>query len=63
MIGVRIASVKQEVDIDALTHCGQVMAYADIDLGIYADIDLSLHWLRQWLVTWWLQAITQTNVD
>ena len=39
------------------------MAYADIDIGIYADIDLSLHWLRQWLVTWWLQAITQTNVD
>ena len=55
IIVIRIASVKQEVDIDAVTLCGRVMAYVDIDLG--------LHWLRQWFVAWWHQAITWTNVD
>ena len=30
MIVIRIASVKQEVDIDALTLCGRVMAYVFI---------------------------------
>ena len=36
-------------------HCGQVMAYGNIHLG--------QHWLRLWLVAWWHQAITWTNVD
>ena len=30
---------------------------------LYGDIDLGQHWLRQWLVAWWHQAITWTNVD
>ena len=38
-----------------LPHCGLVMPYGDMDLG--------QHWLRQWLVAWWHQAITWTNVD
>ena len=29
----------------------------------YGGIDLGQHWLRQWLVAWWHQAITWTNVD
>ena len=29
----------------------------------YDDIGLGQHWLRQWLVAWWHQAITCTNVD
>ena len=29
----------------------------------YDDIDLSQHWVRQWLVAWWDQAITWTNVN
>ena len=29
----------------------------------YGDIDLGQHWLRKWLVAWWHQAITWTNVD
>ena len=29
----------------------------------YGDRDLGQHWLRQWLVAWWHQAITWTNVD
>ena len=32
-----------------LTHCGQVTP--------------SQHWLRYWLVAWWHQSITWTNVD
>ena len=38
-----------------LIHSGLVMPYGDKDLGN--------HWLRYWLVAWWLQAITRTNVD
>ena len=37
----------------AVIHCGQVMPYSNIDRG--------QHWLRQWLVAWWHQAITWTN--
>ena len=29
----------------------------------YGDIGLGQHWLRWWLVAWWHQAITWTNVD
>ena len=29
----------------------------------YGDKDLGQHLLRQWLVAWWHQAITWTNVD
>ena len=29
----------------------------------YGDVDLGQLWLRQWLVAWWHQAITWTNVD
>ena len=29
----------------------------------YGDINLVQHWLRQWIVSWWHQAITWTNVD
>ena len=39
----------------ALTHCGLVTPYDDINLG--------QHWLRQWLVARRHQAITRTNVD
>ena len=38
-----------------LTHWGLVMPYGYRDLG--------QHWLRWWLVAWWHQAITWTNVD
>ena len=38
-----------------LTHCGLVMPYGNIDLG--------QHQFRWWLVVWWRQAITWTNVD
>ena len=38
-----------------LTHCGLVTPYGDTDLGQL--------WLRYWLVAWWHQAITWTNVD
>ena len=43
--------------VTILTHCGlmSMMPYGDIELG--------QHWLRQWLVAWWHQAITWTNVD
>ena len=30
---------------------------------IYGVIDLGQHWFRWWLVAWWCQAITWTNVD
>ena len=33
------------------THCGPVTPYVD------------QHWLRYWLVAWWHQAITWTDVD
>ena len=39
----------------SLTHCGLVTPYDDRDLG--------QHWFRKWLVAWWHQAITWTNVD
>ena len=39
----------------ALTHCGLVTSYGDIDLRQL--------WHRQWLVAWRHQAITWTNVD
>ena len=38
-----------------LIHCGLVMSYG--------DIDLDWHWYRWWLVAWWHQAITWSNVD
>ena len=38
-----------------LTHHGLVKPHGNIDRG--------QHWLRQWLVAWWHQAITWTNVD
>ena len=38
-----------------LTHCGLVMPYG--------NIELDQHWLRQWLVAWWHQDITWTNVN
>ena len=28
----------------------------------YGNINLDQHWLRQWLVAWWHQTITWTNV-
>ena len=37
------------------THWGLVTPYGNTDLG--------QHWLRYWLVAWWQQAITWTNVD
>ena len=37
------------------THWGLVTPYGNRDLG--------QHWPRQWLVAWWHQAITWTNVD
>ena len=39
----------------ALTQCGLMTPYG--------DINLSQLWLRQWLVAWQHQAITWTNVD
>ena len=39
----------------SFTHCGLVTPYDDMELG--------QHWLRYWLVAWWHQAITRTNVD
>ena len=41
-------------DRTALTRCGLVMSYGDIDQG--------QHCFRQWLVTWQHQANTWTNV-
>ena len=40
----------------SLTHCGRVMPYS--------DTDLDQHWLKylKWLVAWWHQAITWTNL-
>ena len=38
-----------------LAHSGLVMPYSDINLG--------QHRLQKWLVAWWHQAITWTNVD
>ena len=38
-----------------LTYCGLVMPY-----GI---VDLDQHWFSSWIVAWWHQAITSTNVD
>ena len=38
-----------------LTHCGLVTPYG--------NINLCQHRLRLWLVAWWHQAITWTNVD
>ena len=39
---------------ECLTHCGLVTPY-----GVRY---LSQHWFRYWLVAWWHQAITWTNV-
>ena len=41
--------------LKVLTHWGLVTPYGDRDLG--------QHWVRQWLVAWWHQAVTRTNVD
>ena len=30
---------------------------------LYGDKDLCQHWLRQWRVAWWHQAITSANID
>ena len=38
-----------------LTHCGLVMPCDDINWG--------QHWLRWWLLAWWLKSITWINVD
>ena len=38
-----------------LTHCGLVTSYGNVSLG--------QHWLREWLVAWWQQAITWASVD
>ena len=38
-----------------LTHYGLVTPYGDRDLG--------QHWPRKWLVAWWHQSITWTNVN
>ena len=38
-----------------LTHSGLAMPNE--------DIELCQHWLKEWLVAWWHQAITWTNVD
>ena len=40
--------------VSYITRCGLVK--------LYDDIDLRQHWFRQWLVAWWHQAITWTNV-
>ena len=40
---------------ESLTHCGLVAPHD--------DMDLSQHWLRQWLAAWLHQAITWTNID
>ena len=29
----------------------------------YGNLDLGQHWLRKWLVAWWHQANTWTNVQ
>ena len=29
----------------------------------YGDVNCGQHWLRLWVVAWWHQAITWTNVD
>ena len=42
-------------DLLISTHCGPLMPYGSTNLG--------LQWFRQWLVTWWHQAITWTNAD
>ena len=42
-------------DRTALTRCGLVTPYG--------NIDQCQHWFRQWLVAWQHQAITWTNVD
>ena len=42
-------------DLAILQECRQMMQYG--------DINPSLHWLRQWLVSWRRQAITWTNID
>ena len=55
---LKITHLKFEPDLPGtieLTHWGLVMPYGDIDQG--------QHWLRKWLVAWWHQAITWTNVD
>ena len=37
------------------THCSLVEPYG--------NKDMDQHWVNLWLVAWWLQAITWTNVD
>ena len=38
-----------------LMHCGLMSSYGEKDLG--------QHRLRKWLVAWWYQAMTFTNID
>ena len=55
---LKMASAKWRpscLGLNVLTHCGLMTPYGDRDLG--------QHWLRQWLVAWWHQAISWTNVD
>ena len=39
----------------SLTHRALVMPYR--------GLELAQHWLRQWLIAWWQQAITWSDVD
>ena len=41
--------------VKSLTHWGPVTLFGDIDFG--------QHWLRWWLVAWWIQSITRANTD
>ena len=42
-------------NVDKVTHCGLVTPYE--------GRDLDQHWFSEWLVAWWHQVITWTNVD
>ena len=51
----------------AWRHLKKLSHVSDLSLsGLvtpYGDIGLGQHWFRWWLVAWWHQAITWTNVD
>ena len=51
----QITYVQKATQWFCLIHCGLVTSYGNRCLG--------QHWLREWLVSWWHQAITWTNVD
>ena len=50
-----ISICKMSLKLHLWTHHSLVMPYS--------EIELNQHWLRYWLVAWWHQAITWTNVD